>query len=146
MFAWIPPVTSATVYCYYDRVYYAVLKLNPNRHNHFLLLLSAIQAIENYKGNATNDKDEITLTYDRIMSLHGITITIQWIPCHSVPGHSDIFCEWQGQQRWVPICHRKTLTHHNYDTVKSWQNKTSWRSGTPTRHQRQGMTLVLTPA
>ena len=48
--------------------------------------LSAIQAIENSQGNAAEGIEDIILTCHRIMSLHRINITIQWIP-----GHSDIF-------------------------------------------------------
>ena len=76
--------------------------------------LSAIQAIENSHGNAAKDIEEIILTCDRIMSLHGITITIQWIP-----GHSDISMNDKADGLAKMGSHmQQENTNTSYDTAK----------------------------
>ena len=46
---------------------------------------SAIQAVENWQDGTAKGIENIIQTCDKIMTLYGIEITIQWIP-----GHSDI--------------------------------------------------------
>ena len=46
---------------------------------------SAIQAVENWQDGTAKGIENILKTCDKIMTLYGVKITIQWIP-----GHSDI--------------------------------------------------------
>ena len=76
--------------------------------------LSATQAIENSQGNAAKDIEEIILTCDIIMSLYGITITIQWIPDHSDISMNDKIDVLAKMGSHMP----QEDTNTSYDTAK----------------------------
>ena len=59
--------------------------LRPNDIVIFSDSQSAIQAVENWQDGTAKGIENIVLTCDKIKTLYGIEITIQWIP-----GHSDI--------------------------------------------------------
>ena len=57
-------------------------KIRPNNIVIFSDSQSAIQAVDNWQEGTAKGIENILQTCDKIMTLYGIEITIQWIPGH----------------------------------------------------------------